>query len=90
MASPTPAAHPDRYRRFFYAGRGHTALLGNVSGIIGRDYDAVELPPDAATLLAGVEIESMYELSIDGVLLADWLLAMRDDTPAWDDRLEAR
>lgn len=83
-------AHPDRYRRFVYAGRGHTALLGNVSGIIGRDYSAVELPEDAATLLAGVEIESMYDLSIDGVLLADWLRGMRDDDTTWDDRLEAR
>lgn len=84
-------AHPDRYRRFLYAGRGHTALLGNVSGIIGRDYSAVELPEDAATLLAGVEIESMYELSIDGVLLADWLRGMRErDDMLWDDRLDAR
>jgi len=83
------AAHPDRYRRFLYDGQGHTALLGNVSGIVGRDLSAVELPEDAAMLLAGISIESMYELSIDGVLLADWLRAMRDgDDGAWDDRIE--
>lgn len=46
------AEHPDSYRRFLYAGRAHTALLGDVTGIIGSDVGAVELPEDTA-MLAG-------------------------------------
>ncbi len=82
-------AHPDRYRRFLYEGEAHTALLGDVTGIVGRDLGAVELPPDAATLLARVQLASMYELSIDDVLLASWIGAMvREDDAAWPDLVE--
>lgn len=82
------AAHPERYRRFFYDGRAHTALLGDVTGIVGRDLGSVELPPDAGSLLSSVQIESMFELAIDGVTLASWLTAMRDGDARWDDRVE--
>lgn len=92
LAAETAAlseAHPDRYRRFLFDGEAHTALLGDVSGIVGRDLGAVELPPDAVTLLARVEIASMYELSIDGVTLSSWIDAMvREDDAAWRDRIE--
>ena len=93
LAAETTAlaeAHPDRYRRFLFDGEAHTALLGDVSGIVGRDLGAVELPPDAVTLLARVEIASMYELSIDGVTLSWWVGAMvRVDDAAWRDLVEA-
>lgn len=82
-------AHPDRYRRFLFDGEAHTALLGDVSGIVGRDLGAVELPDGATTLLARVEIASMYELSIEGVTLASWVDAMvREDDAAWRDLVE--
>jgi hypothetical protein len=80
-------AHPERYRRFIFSGAAHTALLGDVTGIVGSDFGAVELPPNAAMLLGGVEIESMHEVAIDDVTLATWLRAMIEDDPAWDDRL---
>ncbi len=51
--------------------------------------DAVELPDDATTLLARVEIASMYELSIEGVTLSSWIDAMvREDDAAWRDLVE--
>lgn len=79
-------AHPDRYRRFLYDGEAHTALLGDVTGIVGRDLGSVELPPNASMLLARVQIESMYTLAIDEVVLAAWIAAMleRDDA-GWRD-----
>jgi hypothetical protein len=80
-------AHPTRYRRFFYAGAAHTALLGDVTGITGTDFGAVELPPDAASLLAGIEIASMHDVRVNDVSLATWVRAMIDDDPAWRDRL---
>jgi hypothetical protein len=80
-------AHPERYRRFLFAGAAHTALLGDVSGIIGRDLRSVELPPDAGSLLVQVEIASMHDVVIDGVTLVSWVSAMLEDHPAWDDRL---
>lgn len=82
-------AHPDRYRRFVFDGEAHTALLGDVTGIVGRDLGSVELPPGAATLLSRVEISSMYERTIDGVTLATWVGAMvSDDDDAWRELLE--
>ncbi len=82
-------AHADRYRRFLYDGEAHTALLGSVSGIVGSDFGSVELPPDAATLLARVQLASMYDQSIDGVTLAAWIDAMLRDDGAWRDLVEA-
>lgn len=81
-------AHPERYRRFIFDGEAHTALLGNVSGIVGSDLGSVELPADAATLLSRVEIASMYERSIDGVTLASWIGAMVSQGDAWRDLVE--
>lgn len=83
------AAHPDRYRRFIYDGQGHTALLGTPAGVIGNNLRAVELPPDFASQIGSVRIESMYNLSVDGVSAAQWVTAMlADDRARWDDRLQ--
>src|SRR5690606_7845582 len=82
-------AHPERYRRFLFDGEAHTALLGNVTGIVGSDLGAVELPPNATALLGRVELASMHEVAIDGVVLASWIDAMaREDGDAWRDLLE--
>lgn len=72
------AAHPDGYRRFFYSGDAHTALLGGVDGLVGSDLGSVELPPDATTLLTSLTLESMATARADDVVLFDWLSAMRD------------
>ncbi len=83
------AAHPDRYRRFVYDGQGHTALLGTPAGVIGNNLRAVELPPDFASQLASVRIESMYNLTVNGVSAARWVAAMlADDSARWDDRVQ--
>lgn len=70
------AEHGDAYRRFFYAGDAHTALLGDVSGLVGSDLGAVELPPMATTLLTHLSIESIHSARANDVLLADWLTAL--------------
>jgi hypothetical protein len=87
LASETGALHdehPDAYRRFLYDGAAHTALLGNVTGIVGRDLSAVELPDDAS-LLTRIELESIETATVDGVVLRDWVAAMVEGDPAWID-----
>ncbi len=84
------AAHPDTYRRFFYAGTGHTTLLGNATGIVGTNLNAVDLPSGFAAQIGMVHIESMYVRAVNGVTVAQWLGAMlAGDATRWDDRLEA-
>ena len=84
------AAHPDRYQRFIYSGWAHTALLGDVSGIIGSDISAVELPEDSS-VLGSVQLERIETATVDGVVLRDWLTAMRDgDDARWVDLTAAR
>jgi hypothetical protein len=78
------AAHPATYRRFFYAGDAHTALLGGVSGLVGSDLGHVELPPDYATLLMYLTLESIHTATVDGTLLADWLTALLGSGDAAD------
>lgn len=81
-------AHPTRYRRFFYDGQGHTALLGTPAGVIGNNLRAVELPPGFAMNIGNIEIKSMYSLDVNGTTAAQWVTAMlADDAARWDDRL---
>jgi hypothetical protein len=62
-------------------------LLGDVTGIIGRDIATVELPEEGLDRLADITIESMYDVSIDGVTAAAWIAPMiDDDLGAWTDR----
>ena len=83
------AAHPDRYRRFLYDGSGHTALLGNATGIVGTNLRAVELPPGFAAQLGMVEIKSMYTLAIGDVTAARWITAMvANDAAGWSDLVQ--
>lgn len=72
-------AHPGRYHRFLYEGAGHTALLGDVTGITGSDLGSVEVPMELFENLGSIVIESMYEVSVDEVLLADWIGRMVGD-----------
>ncbi len=82
-------AHPDRYRRFLYDGSGHTALLGTPAGVIGTNLRAVELPPNFASQIGSVRIESMYNLAVEGVTVSQWITAMlANDGARWDDRLQ--
>jgi hypothetical protein len=80
------AAHPARYRRFLYDGSGHTALLGNATGIVGTNLRAVELPAGFAAQIGMVEIKSMYTLSVNDLTVARWIAAMvADDATVWAD-----
>jgi len=84
------AAHPDRYRRFVYAGRAHTTLLGDPTGIIGRDLNAVEVPPEVLASLGDLELESLETAAIGDLRLETWLRALlAGDLDAWVDTLEA-
>lgn len=82
---------PDRYRRFIYwgaKGSGHTALLGDASGLMGTGAIAVELPRDLplGNLLGSLELLKLHELAIGDVKLTSWLDAMyRNDLDEWAD-----
>lgn len=67
------AAYPDRFKRFIYGGTGHTATLGDVSGVVGSDLSEIILPPNSAELLLDLKIEDIDSVFVDGVVLADWL-----------------
>lgn len=83
------AAHPERYRRFFYAGRAHTALLGDPTGIVGRDLASVELPPEAPESLAELSLESLTTANVEGARLETWLRALlAGDLSTWTELLE--
>ena len=85
----THQAFPDQYRRFIVDGRAHTALLGNVSGIIGTNLGAVELPPDIFSKLNKMEIGSLTKTRIGDLMFRDWLKAMLDENlDVWVDTLE--
>ncbi|MCB9616318.1 MAG: vtpJ-therm [Sandaracinus sp.] len=82
-------AHPDRYRRFFFAGRAHTALLGDPTGIVGRDLGSVELPPEALESLAELSLESLPTAHVGDARLETWLRALlADDLSGWTEVLE--
>ena len=88
QTDPIHQAYPDRYKRFIVDGVTHTALLGDPTGIIGDDPSSVELPPDATTLLADLDIGSLDGTQIDGVTMAKWLAAFVNQTPAWKDAVQ--
>jgi hypothetical protein len=85
------AAYPDRFRRFVTDGVTHTTLLGDVTGIIGTDIAAVEVPAGLSpALLASVEIGSIKTMESGGVAEAAWLKGLIDgDLQAWVDVVEA-
>ncbi|MCB9683022.1 MAG: vtpJ-therm [Alphaproteobacteria bacterium] len=89
LAEATGALHdayPDRYRRFLVDGRMHTTLLGDPTGIIGSDLGAVELPPNALSLLTDLEIGHLATTQTEGVAFTTWAQALLDgDTAAWVD-----
>ncbi|TVR04367.1 MAG: vtpJ-therm [Deltaproteobacteria bacterium] len=80
--------HPDRFARFLIEGRMHTTLLGDVSGIVGSDLTAVELPDGILGSLASLEIGRMLRTEDhEGLPFIDWLRAMVDDSEGWNDRV---
>lgn len=88
---------PDRYRRYIYwgsKGTGHTALLGDASGLIGAGSAiSVEMPKGVnfAGLITNLELLRFHQLSVEGVTLAEWIGAMIDnDLTAWKDLLVSR
>ncbi len=89
LASATAALHdawPDRYRRFLIDGRMHTTLLGDPTGIIGSDLGAVELPPDAFSLLTDLELGGLDTTEQDGLAIATWIEGLVDgDLDVWVD-----
>lgn len=81
--------HPEKYRRFIVDDITHTAMLGNVSGIVGSDpINGVELPPGMSDLLATVKIGLLADTNIGDLNLGDWLGHMLADSDEWVDILE--
>ena len=81
------AARPDRYRRFLIDGRMHTTLLGDASGIVGSNLDALEYPPEILAALATIELGSLESTaSADGTRVSDWIAGLiAGDESAWPD-----
>ncbi len=87
QTDPIYAAYPDRFRRFIVDGTMHTTLLGNVSGIIGTDFSAIELPPGVS--LTGLVIGHLETTAIGDAMFSDWFAAfIDDDTEVWVDVAE--
>lgn len=82
---------PEQYRRFIIDDHAHTAVLGDVSGIVGTDIvNGVELPPNMLQLLGDLRIGTLQE-SIGDLTLGTWLKSFVDgDMDAWVDILEER
>jgi len=86
-------AHPERFRRFITAGTQHTSLLGDATGIIGRDISAVELPEGALQNLLGGDllIQGLVDTTVEGVSMGEWLQGLiEDDSEVWRDLLDER
>jgi hypothetical protein len=77
---------PDRFRRFFYDGAGHTALLGDPTGIVGSDLiNGVELPSSGLNF-ANLSILGLETAMVGETTLAVWLAAMMaEDDEGWVD-----
>lgn len=80
--------YPDRYHRFLVRGEAHTALLGDVTGIVGVNF-MVLAPPDILNTIGNVEIGDIDTTTVDGVSVSSWFKAMIDGTPEWVDRVDA-
>ena len=80
---------PNRYRRFFIAGKHHTALLGTPAGIIGDNLGAVEMPKDALGKLAAIVFGSLKTTAHTGQPLSTWLAALHAAPTAAADAVEA-
>jgi hypothetical protein len=81
-------AFPERYRRFIYDGSGHTALLGDVSGIVGSDIiNGVELPSSEGLDFSSIlPLPTLTTAVVGDVTLSEWLFAMMDgDDEGWVD-----
>ena len=85
--TPLHAAFPTRYKRFFIDDTMHTTMLGDASGLVGKDLTAVTLPPDALVALGGLVLGSIDTTKLGEVTVAQWLAAARDGTAAWQDLL---
>jgi hypothetical protein len=87
------AEFPHRFRRFIVAGTQHTSLLANASGIIGSDFTAVELPPDAlgSLLGGGLVIGGLASTVIGDITMGAWLKGLVSDRPdQWPDLTDQR
>jgi hypothetical protein len=84
QTDPIQAAYPDRFRRFIIDGTMHTTLLGDPSGIIGTDLNAVIIPRGVS--FTGLLLGHIATTSIGSVMFSDWFQAMIDgDHAVWVD-----
>ncbi|MFO0693983.1 MAG: hypothetical protein U0230_10545 [Polyangiales bacterium] len=93
VAAATSALHakyPGRYQRFLYDGTAHTALLGGLAtGILGDDLSAIEVPPNFLASASKITLADYATLSVNGVVLEDWIAAMlANDAAAWTDLVQ--
>lgn len=88
--------HPESYRRFIINGNMHTSLLGDATGIIGRDITGVELPKgiDMMGMLGNLLIGTLNSQhknaatlnpKINGITIGQWIEAMLNDGDQWLD-----
>lgn len=78
---------PSQYRRFITNDRVHTALLGDVSGIVG-DNIAKGLEIDGAFSLSSVFLGYLDRTSVNDVNLGKWIDYMINDDAQWEERIE--
>lgn len=91
QTSRLQTAFPDRYKRFVIGGTAHTTLLGDPSGIIGNDLNAVEVPPEALGSLADLSLGSLGTTeTADGTPFLPWLVGLVEDSAAWEDLVDPR
>lgn len=82
-------AFPDKYRRFIVNDKTHTALLGDVSGIVGTDFtDGLEI--DGPFSIGDVDLGHMDKTVIEDMHLGEWIGHMlTPDGERWKDMVEA-
>lgn len=83
--------HPDQYRRFIVNDKTHTALLGDVSGIIGTDIiHGLERGGSfsLSDIMDDIALGAMETTVIDGMHLGEWIGHMLNGEKQWKDMVE--
>lgn len=85
------ADYPDKYRRFIVNSKAHTALLGDVSGIIGTDiFGGLERGGSfsLSDIIDDISLGAMEETVIDGMHLGEWIGHMLNGDDEWQEMIE--
>lgn len=80
--------YPEKYRRFIVNDRTHTALLGNVTGIVGPEFLTGGLEINGEFNIGDVSLGAMETTVIDEMHLGQWIGHMINGDDAWKDMVE--